>query len=1240
MHESEAARHESSRDHTNRVREISAPPASSPFHVSSPPEQHSSQPASPAVDTHFPPFQTISGPYLPGDDEDGIFDNWNPVWGPGMPEKPDEEPEELATNDGWEDDNGSDYLSDSGSVDGHSLVPEDDPFDEFNHPVDSDSETEECSDNHDFGETVEHEDEDMSGPVNTKSEWWPWANREEALLDIMTAFPRSVFSEPELEATRWFASKCGVDHLPSIRQVKSHRSKVLDLCGAAVKTVDGTLGNTFAVLDLGRLLRDEFANPLVRPFIRVLSEDSGETLRQASQAEKWRVDVSPDLSGPMVRLDGRDFYVNEPALVHVGGDSGADWAAVLPSRWFLRDNKIWAKAQRLRSHPTEDGLLIDNRSNQCEEIPLSDFFASFSELASVHKFHGLKNPSRILGYANSGEHWDMEHLSIEPCDIKAPNPWRAIANGRRVETVPVWVYCDDTSGNISKKWNKHNSILMSLAGLDSEKAHLLYNVIFLATSNLAHPLEMFDAVVEALKAAQKTGIEAYDCAFDEMVLLIPWIIAMLGDNPMQSEFASHIGLSGKCFCRVCHVRGADTKNRPAGDAGDRERVREFLSTSTARSKEDTLEKLKEQLVTYLRGAPSTAKTEATETGVKDKYFQHFADQLAEACAKIKEASSGHDYLVKVLQELRDKMPPDETLFSPALRLDDFDPNSDSPVEILHVILLGFVKYFWRDAVSRQDKDSKEILKARINSFDTSALGLAKARGNTLVQYAGSLTGRDFRLVLQLAPAVLYGLIPDKAYEAWLALCRMAPLVYQPEITDLSAYLKRLQSAVDDFLAATALWNTQWFNKPKFTFSYILCTTYANLGPPFFALRKRLTPSLDIASAFSHMHAVRHLVSGGYIVLEKASSTKPLVRQAGRAVQQLKDDAVFVRLMGMSDFVSKSRTGKYTLEVHASTLTGWSDTQAHTNLPALSAPSGINELMILRKCSKVVLSGGDSAHVQGFIIFRNPVDDLSALRIGKVLEILADEYSGVLLGLLVHEYAVGTTGVLPYRFPSLTPTTGVWFGADCSSTQECTVHTKFQPSTRYPNLPKEDIISQAVENRRSMTTASAGLAIQTLPTTRAGKGKRKRTAPAADSQATGPGPTEERPSKNPRSQLPTVPVSQPPPGFYPPPNEPPPGFVQRRHYQQQYLQPLSFHDASPNQSNFYYNPSSAETRNIPQTDPYQNPSDWFTASTSFQPEHDSFNPSAPHNSESLSYPDPNYYPNHYDAYNNGGGGPNR
>jgi hypothetical protein len=44
------------------------------------------------------------------------------------------------------------------------------------------------------------------------------------------------------------------------------------------------------------------------------------------------------------------------------------------------------------------------------------------------------------------------------------------------------------------------------------------------------------------------------------------VLAMLGDNPMQSEFACHIGLRGKFFCRCCWVKGYDARDNADGDS--------------------------------------------------------------------------------------------------------------------------------------------------------------------------------------------------------------------------------------------------------------------------------------------------------------------------------------------------------------------------------------------------------------------------------------------------------------------------------------------------------------------------------------------------------------------------------------------------------------------------------------------------------------------------------------------------
>ncbi|KAJ6559328.1 hypothetical protein B0H10DRAFT_2169448 [Mycena sp. CBHHK59/15] len=152
--------------------------------------------------------------------------------------------------------------------------------------------------------------------------------------------------------------------------------------------------------------------------------------------------------------------------------------------------------------------------------------------------------------------------------------------------------------------------------------------------------------------------------------------------------------------------------------------------------------------------------------------------------------------------------------SPVWHIKGLDPHQDTPVQIL-VILLGFVKYFWRDVIACVKKSDKEILISHLSSFNVSGLGISSLSGHTLVNYSGSLTGWDFQAIVQAAPFVLHGLLPPEYIELWTALSLVVTLVWQPHILDLEKYTDQLEEAIKHFLDCTCCLTLQWFNKPKF-----------------------------------------------------------------------------------------------------------------------------------------------------------------------------------------------------------------------------------------------------------------------------------------------------------------------------------------------------------------------------------------------------------------------------------------
>lgn len=261
----------------------------------------------------------------------------------------------------------------------------------------------------------------------------------------------------------------------------------------------------------------EFANPRVGPHLHFYPQDAGQELSESWQAVRWLRELDPSLATPMIRQGNRDFYTFEPTTL-------LDQSTVMPLRWFIRLERQGEKVstrffgQMCRLEPIEHegshGYLVHEWDTF--DVDARQLAQNFCQMKATFKADGYPDPSKIVGmyftlhYCFRISHSDPAvgirkeragpvhpwTYSKNPVD---GNDWRAKARGARVVSFLMWLYCDDTSGNLSKKWNKLNSFLWTAAGLPRSISQRQYNVHFIATSNKAPPLEMLDGIVDQLQ---------------------------------------------------------------------------------------------------------------------------------------------------------------------------------------------------------------------------------------------------------------------------------------------------------------------------------------------------------------------------------------------------------------------------------------------------------------------------------------------------------------------------------------------------------------------------------------------------------------------------------------------------------------------------------------------------------------------------------------------------------------------
>ncbi|KAF8173028.1 hypothetical protein K438DRAFT_1940336 [Mycena galopus ATCC 62051] len=660
--------------------------------------------------------------------------------------------------------------------------------------------------------------------------WFPWHDRITCTLDILMHLPRSVFSHLN-----------EVDDVPSVKSMQTLNAAIQKMCGIDTIAYNGALGHKYFVNSLAQIIArvglksvskiatslitvQEMSNPKLRPHLSFYPEDSGPKLSEARQGQCWLNEIPDDQTTPMLRIGADNYFIHEPAMLR-------DGKFCMPTRWFTKDGQYYANCWEMSSVASDKGsgwrVLL---KAQPLVVPASEFLKKFPAFQRDAAHYNIPDPTCIIDVFDEALNTSSKWTHTDP---KVGNLWRARAKGHRVVCFPLWVYCDDTSGNVSKKWNEHNSFLATPAGLPRAEAQKEYNIHFLSTSNIAPPLEMLDGIVDQLELsiAQENGVWAWDVVLMEPVLVIPPVLALLGDNPMQSEFACYIGLRGKLFCRACWVKGTDVSDPAdpaapniAGDSdgesatgsvhsaassnnsmasdGDQQkgkgkklketmaqmvkRVTDFVKIGTLRNKTETTDKLKSF---FTEASTLDTKTkiqnQCTEFGLEDTYQLFFLEKLF----KSYKGKRGRPSKQAALDAALSRLPENTT--SPVWRIKGLDLHQDTPVEILHVVLLGFVKYLWRDLVQVQLKnkdDKKNLHITRLSSISVAGLGISPLAGRTLVQYSSSLTGRDFRSIAQVAPFVVYDLVSADCFTTWQSLSKLIPLIWQPEIEDIESYI--------------------------------------------------------------------------------------------------------------------------------------------------------------------------------------------------------------------------------------------------------------------------------------------------------------------------------------------------------------------------------------------------------------------------------------------------------------------
>ncbi|KAF8136030.1 hypothetical protein K438DRAFT_1911592 [Mycena galopus ATCC 62051] len=682
------------------------------------------------------------------------------------------------------------------------------------------------------------------------------------LLDTLDNLPRLRISSSLMRVFLWILKEAGCKNVPSFDHLRRVQKELRGQCAIPSIPCKSPQGNVFFMNDPRAIIAQDWANPTTRRLIQLYPEIPQDgVIREIWHAQKWRKNMDLDILSPMYAAGTTHYYVNEVACL-------LDDTFVIPIRWVIFRGKIWADAFSVTFNEQVRSLLHTLDSSMS----------------------GFLDSSIKAGYP-----------------ARMPNPKRAIAAGRPIYSSFVDYFSDDVSGNRSKSWNKHWNAYMTHRNLPRHLLQQEFHVHFISTSPNASVAEQFREFKQAVEETHTDPVVVEDESGDTACFSI-YVNAGPSDNPMQSEISAHIGGKGNCLCRKCRVGG--TQKDKATDEG----YHALFEAGVPRTKEFILQQLQKQVKLACSGVIKPVKDLQTETGVKDAYTQFYIDELL---SRFKEMKKDYNLTVEeITSELTQWMlDNEEKIYSPFLTTKGFDPTKDTPIELLHTILLGVVKYIWHVSHTSWSPEQKQTYALRLQSTNTDVLSVHAIRANYIMQYAGSLIGRQFKTIAQTNLFHVRDLVTEDQFKAWRASGELAALLWVPEIQNLTEYRKDLKVAVANVLDIFATIDpSKIVSKVKY---YLLAHTdedVVEFGPlvgviteifeSFNAvfrqcsiLSNHLAPSRDIARQLADQEGLKHRLTGGWWCSAK---DEKWVHAGSSITSFLAEHPVLQKLLGWTD----------------------------------------------------------------------------------------------------------------------------------------------------------------------------------------------------------------------------------------------------------------------------------------------------------------------------------------------------